>query len=755
MKCGLVLAAMVLVVSPFSADAVKFQQVKAEQKTPMAQVVQLLTGMKARIEADGQIEQSSYDKYACWCESTLARKAKDISEAKAKIEELQALVIKLKAEIASHGAEIKQLEKDIAQNIEAQGEAKAVRDNEFEDYNGEKTENEQCIGALEAAVKALAGAGAGKFLETGLKEAQLLSVVAGVRSVLEKPSASRSLSDGDMKMVQHFVERPDDFSPRRGATLSAAQVGNNPFGDYAPQSTQIQGILKGMYDTFVGDTEPRRGATLSAAQVGNNPFGDYAPQSTQIQGILKGMYDTFVGDTEKANAKEADAQKAFEELMATKLRELETLEATLKQQELDEAQKSQTLAESEELMDATKAQLEADEKFFDQTKAACQVKASEWSERTRLRTMELQGVNKAIEILSSPDAMKTFTNATTTFVQLSSLTHHRTANQGRNVYKKLSGLARRFHDLSLAELAAKVKAGGHFDKVIISIDTMMEVLRAEEQSDIEHRDRCENADGKNTNDMEDLNHAIDKSGKTIEHLGNEEERLLDDIEVLEAEIKKTKEDMDEALALRNNEVAEFRQAMKDDTDAIALLQQAMAALRHFFDKNNIKLELLATKAGQEPEYSVDRDKAPETSWSGPNYTGRKEESGGIVAILEMCIEDLDKEIKTGQADDAEAQKMYEGQRGAMQNAFDAQMGTKLATEKELADVRSQKNDAEEFNAQKGADLVAEKDLKDSIYSDCSWVKTHFQTRRDKRKSEMDGLVEAKGYLAGVMKGDDV
>jgi len=714
MKCCLVLVALVLVLSPASVGAVKLVKlVKSEEKrTPMATVVQLLTQMKARIEADGMLEQTSYDKYACWCESTMARKAKDISEAEAKIEELQALIIKLKAEIASHGAEIQQLNKDIAQNIEAQGEAKAVRDSAFEEYNGEKTENEQCIGALEAAVKALSGAGAGKFLETSMRQAELLSVVAGVRSVLEKTSSSRGLSEGDMKMVHHFVERPDDFSPRRGSALSAAQVGNNP-------------------------------------------FGDYAPQSTQIQGILKGMYDTFVGDTEKANAKEADAQKAFEELMATKLRELETLEATLKQQELDEAQKSQTLAESEELMDATKAQLEADEKFFDQTKAACQVKASEWSERTRLRTMELQGVNKAIEILSSPDAMKTFTNATTTFVQLSSLTHHRTANQGRNVYKKLSGLARRFHDLSLAELAAKVKAGGHFDKVIISIDTMMEVLRAEEQSDIEHRDRCENADGKNTNDMEDLNHAIDKSGKTIEHLGNEEERLLDDIEVLEAEIKKTKEDMDEALALRNNEVAEFRQAMKDDTDAIALLQQAMAALRHFFDKNNIKLELLATKAGQEPEYSVDRDKAPETSWSGPNYTGRKEESGGIVAILEMCIEDLDKEIKTGQADDAEAQKMYEGQRGAMQNAFDAQMGTKLATEKELADVRSQKNDAEEFNAQKGADLVAEKDLKDSIYSDCSWVKTHFQTRRDKRKSEMDGLVEAKGYLAGVMKGDDV
>jgi len=715
MKCCLVLVALVLVLSPASVGAVKLVKlVKSEEKrTPMATVVQLLTQMKARIEADGMLEQTSYDKYACWCESTMARKAKDISEAEAKIEELQALIIKLKAEIASHGAEIQQLNKDIAQNIEAQGEAKAVRDSAFEEYNGEKTENEQCIGALEAAVKALSGAGAGKFLETSMRQAELLSVVAGVRSVLEKTSSSRGLSEGDMKMVHHFVERPDDFSPRRGSALSAAQVGNNP-------------------------------------------FGDYAPQSTQIQGILKGMYDTFVGDMEKANAKEADSQKAFEELMATKLRELQTLQETLKQQELDEATKKQTLAESEELLDATKAQLEADENFFDITKAACQVKASEWSERVRLRTMELQGVNKAVEILSSPEAVKTFTNATTTFVQLSSVTHHRSSTEGpRKAYKSLSGLARRFHNLNLAELAARVKSGGHFDKVIVSIDKMMEVLRAEEQSDIEHRDRCENADGKNANDMEDLNHAIDKTGKSIEHLANEEERLGDEIEVLEAQIKKTKEDMAEALELRNKEVAEFRQAMKDDTGAVALLEQAMAALRKFFDKNNIKLELLATKHGQEPEYSVDPDKAPETSWSGPNYGGRKEESGGVVAILEMCIEDLQHEMNTAQADDAEAQKMYEEQRAAMQAALDAQMGTKLATEKELADVRSQKNDAEEFKDQKSADLVAETDLKDSIYSDCSWVKTHFDSRRDKRKTEMDGLVEAKGYLAGVMKGDDV
>jgi C-terminal processing protease CtpA/Prc len=60
---------------------------------------------------------------------------------------------------------------------------------------------------------------------------------------------------------------------------------------------------------------------MSAAQVGQNPFGDYAPQSTQIQGILKGMYDAFTADLEKDNAEEAEAQKSFEELMGTKMQE--------------------------------------------------------------------------------------------------------------------------------------------------------------------------------------------------------------------------------------------------------------------------------------------------------------------------------------------------------------------------------------------------------------------------------------------------
>merc|ERR1719201_1499361 len=155
---------------------------------------------------------------------------------------------------------------------------------------------------MEAAIKVLTGAGAKKagFLET-LHEAELYSVMSGVKTAL-KHKVAQSFSENEMEVMKHFVSKPDDF---------------------------------------VG----RRSKTMSAAQVGQNPFGDYAPQSTQIQGILKGMYDAFTADLEKDNAEEAEAQKSFEEIMATKKQELATLEATLQKQETDKAAKTKKLSE--------------------------------------------------------------------------------------------------------------------------------------------------------------------------------------------------------------------------------------------------------------------------------------------------------------------------------------------------------------------------------------------------------------------------
>jgi len=407
------------------------------------------------------------------------------------------------------------------------------------------------------------------------------------------------------------------------------------------------------------------------------------------------------------------------------------------------------LADSRVDLDDTKEQLKADEEFFATTKEGCKIKSQEWSERSRLRTQEMQGITQAIQILNNKISRTVFKNATTTFLQISS------KNKGLSkAYAKLQALAHTTHNLKLAKLAVQVKSGGHFDEVIASIDAMIEVLRKEGKADIEHRDRCQGAENKNSNDMEDLNHEIDKSGKSIERMEDEAKTLEGEIDTLKIQIGETEDEMKKQLDLRNNEVALFRQALKDDADGVQILTETIAALSKFYKRNKIPMEL-RQKGKDEPEYTNDPDKAPETIWEGANYGGRKDETTGIIAILGMLREDLENEMKIGRAEDAENEAEYEKGKAAAQEMLDAQTAKKIQTEKELAELKQKIHDTEEYKGQKEGDLGAEKDLKGSLMSDCSWVKTHFKTRAEKRQTEIDGLQEAKGYLAGVETGDEL
>merc|ERR1712008_333809 len=164
-------------------------------------------------------------------------------------------------------------------------------------------------------------------------------------------------------------------------------------------------------------------------------------------------------------------------------------------------------------------------------------------------------------------------------------------------------------------------------------------------------------ENKNTNDMEDLNHDIEKSGKSIERMEEKMKTLEGEIDTLNIEIGETKDALDKQLDLRNNEVALFRQALKEDADGVQILTEVVAALKKFYKKNKIPLELRQKK--NEPEYTNDPDKAPETIWDGGDYGGRKGETTGIVAILGMLREDLENEMKIGRQEDDENQAEYE------------------------------------------------------------------------------------------------
>jgi hypothetical protein len=370
-----------------------------------------------------------------------------------------------------------------------------------------------------------------------------------------------------------------------------------------------------------------------------------------------------------------------------------------------------------------------------------------------MRAEEMMGVEKAIEILGSEKAKEIFENATS-LLQVGSNAHGLSAASGgqKAAFERLARVAAQ-HGAVLEAVAGNAQdalAQGHFDKVMFSIDTMISELRREEQDDIDHRDRCQNHMNKNKNDKDDLLHSKEKAEASVQRMESKATELADEVAGLQNSIDEKKQQMEEALVMRNAAVKSFRKSIFDDTNAVDLLTKALVALTDFYRKNSIPIELeqLKTSAEQkeEPELSdEDKHNAPDFK----KYGGRKEDSQPIISMISSIKEDLEKEMKTAREEEAAAQVLYKKQRSAAQESLDAAKSTKVEVEKELAELLSKKTGAEGFIEERGASIELEEKLGSTLQTDCSWLESHFDSRRSARKAEIEGLEDAKNYLAGA------
>merc|ERR1719375_2033214 len=415
--------------------------------SPVEKVVELIEELKAKIEADGANEQKLYDKFACWCETTTARKADAIDDGKALIGKTTTDILTLKGAIAVLASEIAELEAEIAEANEAMAKATKIREKENSDYQQEKAYMETTLTSLHAAIEVLSGAGTKKMM--------LLKAASMVRSAILGSPKLDSLTPEKQRLMKTFFEDP--------IALVQAPV------DYYDQKAQAK--------------------------------ASYSPQSATIMGILKDMYDTFAADLEKQNSEESASQKGFEDLIAEKEKQVADWTAEMTDKEGQKAEKSTMLSEAEELLAAARD--------------SCKAKSDEWDERSRLRTEQLDGINKALEILTSDEARKTFSASTSVRAQdtfgtegsremdstevtkmsvgdvffLQTDAEKMPQNRAYNVLKKVIGNSK---NLRLARIAVSVRTAskGHFDEVIAEIDRMIELLAEESKEDIEQRDWC-------------------------------------------------------------------------------------------------------------------------------------------------------------------------------------------------------------------------------------------------------------------------
>merc|ERR1719313_1625989 len=159
-------------------------------------------------------------------------------------------------------------------------------------------------------------------------------------------------------------------------------------------------------------------------------------------------------------------------------------------------------------------------------------------------------------------------------------------------YHVLKGVARKHHSLSMAAMV-QTATEGHFDVVIGSVDKMIAELRQEEQDDIDLRDYCQDEENKGENEIEDLQHKATNIQGLIDRLNAKKKEIQADIKQTETDIAATEDAMAEALSTRNSENEDFKAALKDDTDAVALLASAVDAMTSFYKNNKLPLGLIA------------------------------------------------------------------------------------------------------------------------------------------------------------------
>jgi len=459
----------------------------------------------------------------------------------------------------------------------------------------------------------------------------------------------------------------------------------------------------------------------------------YAPQSGEIFGILQQMKETFEKDMSETQKEEMANQKAYEELKAAKEAQVAAGQEQVNSKTQELADTDQRLANSKTDIEDTKNSLGADQKFLMELKERCSMTDSEWETRQKTRSLEMEAVSKALAILSSDESHDVFTR---TFNPTLAQVRRSTGSSRREqASRMLARAAAKLHSPRLSNLATRVKLDA-FERVKKAIDDMLAALQEQQAAEVKHKDFCvaeldENQlqTEKKTMEKQDLEALIAKLETTIKH-------LTEALETLKAEIAEMEVQMKRAGETREKENAEFQVTVADQRATQQILKKALAALGEFYGKHPPALVQKQAPEGFAPPKGFD-------------VYEKSAGSSGVMALLSQIVTDAKAmEDETVRAEE-DMQKAYE--------AFVIETNASIeAKNKEIVNKSLEKAKAEERLVEAEADLDSTNtelgelaDYNAQLHGSCDFTLKNFDLRQEARMEEMDALRQAKQILSGA------
>jgi len=317
---------------------------------------------------------------------------------------------------------------------------------------------------------------------------------------------------------------------------------------------------------------------------------------------------------------------------------------------------------------------------------------------------------------------------------------------------------------------------GTFDKVIKMIDNMVAELKKEQADDDSKLEYCQISLDKADDKKKTLERSVEDLENEIEKAKDLIATLTDEIKALESGIVDLDKSVVEATEQRKAENEEFKSLMVADGAAKDLLVFAKNRLNKFYNpklyvappKQELSAEeriyvnqggVITTAApggiantgitafAQIRAHQQVAPPPPPATWNA--YAKKTEGSSGVIAMIDLLIKDLDKEMTEAETDEKDSQADYEtmmkessAKRVADSKSLADKQGSKANTEAALSGFEGDKKDTV-------GELMATMKYIQSLHSECDWLVKYYDVRKEARAGEIDSLVKAKAVLSGA------
>jgi len=317
-----------------------------------------------------------------------------------------------------------------------------------------------------------------------------------------------------------------------------------------------------------------------------------------------------------------------------------------------------------------------------------------------------------------------------------------------------------------------------FEKVIKLIDEMVVTLKKEQVADDQKKEYCDYQFDISEDKKKELERSIADSDKAIDETKEMLSTVDDEIKALEDGIAALDKEVALATEQRKEEYADYQVLMANNKAAKELILFAKNRMQKFYnpklykpppkreltEEERITLNMGGTLAPTNPpggiagtgvgfvqiraHERVQKD-APPPPPPGASAHKKSEASGGVLAMMDLLVADIDKEMTGAELEEKDSQDDY--QKLMMELSEKRATDSKTLTDKTAAKADGEANlqALEDAKSATGEELKATLDYITSLHGECDFLLQYYDKRKEARASEIDAMGKAKAVLNGA------